>query len=150
MDCKNFYLIWAVNWYLFVAYIRNIRFFYRSKECLPYLKKSSHPHILNLSPPLLMSPKWFANNVAYTMAKYGMSMCVLGMHEEFRPLGIGVNALWPKTGTNFAYGLLVHPTCPITMFCSKNQRFLLQLYTRQQSRCLRAKNRRNTAENRKS
>lgn len=70
----------------------------RSKECLPYLKKSSHAHILNISPPLNMSPGWFSNHVAYTMAKYGMSMCVLGMAEEFRPFGIGVNALWPQTG----------------------------------------------------
>ncbi|KAF2882736.1 hypothetical protein ILUMI_23469 [Ignelater luminosus] len=68
-----------------------------SKSCLPYLKKSSRAHILNLSPPLSMKPKWFAPNVAYTMAKYGMSMCVLGMHEEFRPYNIAVNALWPRT-----------------------------------------------------
>lgn len=68
-----------------------------SKECLPYLKKSSHAHILNLSPPLNMAPHWFKNHVAYTMAKYGMSMCVLGMHEEFREYNIGVNALWPRT-----------------------------------------------------
>lgn len=68
-----------------------------SKLCIPYLKKSSHAHILNLSPPLTMKPFWFKNHVAYTMAKYGMSMCVLGMHEEFRPFNIGVNALWPKT-----------------------------------------------------
>lgn len=68
-----------------------------SKECLPYLKKSNHAHILNISPPLNMSPKWFANHVAYTMAKYGMSMCVLGMAEELKTNNIGVNALWPKT-----------------------------------------------------
>lgn len=68
-----------------------------SKECLPYLKKSNHAHILNISPPLSMKPKWFANHVAYTMAKYGMSMCVLGMAEELKSLNIGVNALWPKT-----------------------------------------------------
>ena len=54
-------------------------------------------HILNLSPPLNLDPKWFKNNLAYTMAKYGMSMCVLGMSEEFRNDGIAVNALWPKT-----------------------------------------------------
>ncbi|KRT84563.1 dehydrogenase, partial [Oryctes borbonicus] len=52
-----------------------------TKECLPYLMKSKHPHVLNLSPPLNMHPLWFSNNLAYTMAKYGMSMCVLGMHE---------------------------------------------------------------------
>jgi putative sterol carrier protein len=73
-----------------------------SKECLPYLKKSNHAHILNISPPLNMSPKWFANHVAYTMAKYGMSMCVLGMAEELKPLNIGVNALWPKTAIHTA------------------------------------------------
>ncbi|KAG5877041.1 hypothetical protein JTB14_006521 [Gonioctena quinquepunctata] len=68
-----------------------------SKVCLPYLKKSNHAHILNLSPPLSMKPIWFKDHVAYTMAKYGMSMCVLGMHEELKPFDIGVNALWPKT-----------------------------------------------------
>ena len=68
-----------------------------SKECLPYLKKSNHAHILNISPPLNMAPHWFSNHVAYTMAKYGMSMCVLGMAREFKELNIGVNALWPRT-----------------------------------------------------
>jgi NAD(P)-dependent dehydrogenase (short-subunit alcohol dehydrogenase family)/putative sterol carrier protein len=68
-----------------------------SKECLPFLKKSNHAHILNISPPLNMNPIWFANHVAYTMAKYGMSMCVLGMAKEFKELNIGVNALWPRT-----------------------------------------------------
>ena len=66
--------------------------------CLPYLKVGKNPHILNISPPLNMNPVWFQNHVAYTMAKYGMSMCVLGMAEEFRADGIAVNALWPKTG----------------------------------------------------
>jgi len=68
-----------------------------SQVCLPYLKTSANPHILNLSPPLNMNPRWFRDHVAYTMAKYGMSMCVLGMAEEFRPEGIAVNALWPRT-----------------------------------------------------
>jgi citronellol/citronellal dehydrogenase len=72
-----------------------------SQACLPYLKKSAqagrNPHILNLSPPLSMKARWFAPHVAYTMAKYGMSMCVLGMAEEFRKDGIAVNALWPRT-----------------------------------------------------
>ncbi|XP_047506926.1 hydroxysteroid dehydrogenase-like protein 2 isoform X2 [Pieris napi] len=72
--------------------------FLTSKLCLPLLKESNHAHILNLSPPLNMNPYWFSLHVAYTMAKYGMSMCVLGMSEEFRPLNIGVNALWPRTG----------------------------------------------------
>ncbi|CAG2066483.1 unnamed protein product, partial [Timema podura] len=71
-----------------------------SKVCLPYLQQSNHAHILNLSPPLNMNPFWFKNHVAYTMAKYGMSMCVLGMAEEFKDSNIAVNALWPKTGGN--------------------------------------------------
>lgn len=71
--------------------------FLSSKLCVPHLKKAENPHILNLSPPLNMDPKWFKNNLAYTMAKYGMSMCVLGMAEEFKKDGIAVNALWPRT-----------------------------------------------------
>ncbi|XP_054722151.1 hydroxysteroid dehydrogenase-like protein 2 [Uloborus diversus] len=68
-----------------------------SKLCIPHLKKSSNAHILNISPPLLMEPRWFKNHVAYTMAKFGMSMCVLGMAEELKADNIAVNALWPKT-----------------------------------------------------
>ena len=68
-----------------------------SKVCLPYLKKAKNPHILNMSPPLTMQPKWFGPHVAYTMAKYGMSMCVMGMAEQYKDLGIAVNALWPRT-----------------------------------------------------
>ena len=68
-----------------------------SQACIPYLKKAANPHILMLSPPLNMLEKWFAPHVAYTMAKFGMSMCVLGMAGEFRAAGIGVNALWPRT-----------------------------------------------------
>ena len=68
-----------------------------SKYCLPHLKKSSNPHILNLSPPINLKPKWFENFTAYTIAKYGMSMCVIGMSEEFKNDGLAVNALWPKT-----------------------------------------------------
>ncbi|KYR02226.1 hypothetical protein DLAC_01046 [Tieghemostelium lacteum] len=67
-----------------------------TQYCLPYLLKSSHPQVLNISPPLNMNKKWFEGHVAYTMAKYGMSMCVLGMAEEFRGK-IAFNALWPKT-----------------------------------------------------
>ncbi|KAE9546913.1 hypothetical protein FO519_009875, partial [Halicephalobus sp. NKZ332] len=67
-----------------------------SQKCLPYLLKSENPHIMNISPPLSMDPKWFGSHVAYTMAKYGMSMCVLGMSEEFRD-SVAVNALWPRT-----------------------------------------------------
>lgn len=72
-----------------------------SKECIPHLLKSDHAHILNLSPPLSLNPKWFGKHVAYTMAKYGMSMCVLGMAHEFKG-SIGVNALWPKTNIQTA------------------------------------------------
>lgn len=68
-----------------------------SQLCLPHLLRSENPHILNLAPPLNMNAHWFAGNVAYTMSKYGMSMCVLGMAEEFRERGVAVNALWPKT-----------------------------------------------------
>jgi citronellol/citronellal dehydrogenase len=68
-----------------------------SRACLPYLKKAKNPHILTLSPPLNLNPQWFKPHVAYTIAKYGMSMCVLGMAEEFREAGVAVNALWPRT-----------------------------------------------------
>jgi citronellol/citronellal dehydrogenase len=69
-----------------------------SRTCIPYLKKAANPHVLNLSPPLDMNPKWFAGHTAYSMAKYGMSMCVLGMAAEFADEGIAFNALWPRTG----------------------------------------------------
>ncbi len=89
---KRFDLMFGVN-------VRGT--FVCSQACLPYLQASARagrgPHILNLSPPLSMNSRWFAPHVAYTMAKYGMSMCVLGMAEEFRSAGIGVNALWPRT-----------------------------------------------------
>jgi citronellol/citronellal dehydrogenase len=68
-----------------------------SQACIPHLKRAANPHILTLSPPLNLNPKWFQPHVAYTIAKYGMSMCVLGMAEEFRADGIAVNALWPRT-----------------------------------------------------
>ncbi len=68
-----------------------------SQACLPYLKQAENPHILTLASPLNMNPRWFGPHVAYTMAKYGMSMCVLGMAEEFKKLGIAVNGLWPRT-----------------------------------------------------
>jgi citronellol/citronellal dehydrogenase len=71
--------------------------FATTQACIPHLKRASNPHILMLSPPLSMQPKWFAPHTAYTMAKYGMSMCVLGMSGEFRDDGIAVNALWPRT-----------------------------------------------------
>lgn len=85
---KRFDLMFSVN-------VRGT--FLCSKLCIPYLKKANNPHILNLSPPLNMDSKWFAHHVAYTMSKYGMSMCVLGMAEEFKKDGIAVNALWPRT-----------------------------------------------------
>ena len=69
-----------------------------SKACIPHLKRAANPHVLNLSPPLDMNPRWFGTHVAYTMAKFGMSMCVLGMAEEFKADGIAFNALWPRTG----------------------------------------------------
>jgi citronellol/citronellal dehydrogenase len=68
-----------------------------SQACIPHLKQAANPHILNLSPPLNMDARWFAPHVAYTMAKFGMSMCVLGMSEELKKDGIAVNALWPRT-----------------------------------------------------
>ena len=71
--------------------------FLASKYAIPHLKKASNPHILNMSPPLIMDPKWFSSHAAYTMAKYGMSMCALGMSAELKPYGIAVNTLWPRT-----------------------------------------------------
>lgn len=85
---KRFDLMFSVN-------VRGT--FLCSKLCLPYLREGNNAHILNLSPPLNMDPKWFKNHVAYTMSKYGMSMCVFGMAEEFKKDKIAVNALWPRT-----------------------------------------------------
>jgi len=70
-----------------------------TQKAIPHLRKSANPHVLNISPPVhsTLSPRWFGPHVAYTMAKYGMSLCVLGMAEEFRGDGIAVNALWPRT-----------------------------------------------------
>ena len=89
---KRFDLMFGVN-------VRGT--FLVTQACLPYLKRSGerkrNPHVLSLSPPLNMQPRWFAPHVAYTMAKYGMSMCVLGHAEEFKSYGIAVNALWPRT-----------------------------------------------------
>ncbi|MDB5432004.1 MAG: short-chain dehydrogenase/reductase [Caulobacter sp.] len=69
-----------------------------SKACIPHLKQAANPHVLMLSPPLDMKPRWFGGHVAYSMAKFGMSMCVLGMAEEFKDDAIAFNALWPRTG----------------------------------------------------
>ena len=90
---KRFDLMFSVN-------VRGT--FLCSQACLPDLKRASNPHILNLSPPLNMDKKWFAGHVAYTMAKYGMSMCVLGMAEELKDDGVAVNALWPRTAIDTA------------------------------------------------
>ncbi|MDQ2705590.1 MAG: NAD(P)-dependent oxidoreductase [Pseudomonadota bacterium] len=73
-----------------------------SKACIPQLKKAANPHILNLAPPLDMDAKWFKGHVAYTMAKFGMSMCTLGMSAEFARDGIAVNSLWPLTAIDTA------------------------------------------------
>ncbi|MBY0226544.1 MAG: NAD(P)-dependent oxidoreductase [Hyphomicrobium sp.] len=87
-DMKRFDLMHAIN-------ARGT--FLTTKLCIPHLRKSENPHVLVLSPPLDLQPKWFKNHVAYSIAKYGMSLCVLGMAEEFRKDGIAVNALWPRT-----------------------------------------------------
>ncbi len=68
-----------------------------SQACIPHLAKAQNPHILNNSPPLNMEPRWFGPHVAYTMAKFGMSMCALGMAEELKSAGIAVNTIWPRT-----------------------------------------------------
>lgn len=85
---KRFDLMFSVN-------VRGT--FACSQACLPLLQKSDNGHILNLSPPLSMEQRWFQDHVAYTMSKYGMSMCTLGMSGEFKPFGVAVNSLWPKT-----------------------------------------------------
>jgi citronellol/citronellal dehydrogenase len=68
-----------------------------SQACVPHLRKAANPHVLNLSPPLNIEQRWFAPHVAYTMAKFGMSMCTLAWAEEFRKDGIAANSLWPRT-----------------------------------------------------
>ena len=73
-----------------------------TQQCLPHLLGAANPHVLNIAPPLNLNRRWFAPHVAYTMAKYGMSLCVLGMAEEFRAQGIAVNALWPRTAIDTA------------------------------------------------
>ncbi|WP_367605595.1 SDR family oxidoreductase [Legionella sp. W05-934-2] len=87
-DMKRYDLMHAVN----------VRATYMcSKHAIPHLKKSNNPHILTLSPPLTMHAKWFGPHLAYTMSKYGMSMCTLGLSEELSAFGIAVNSLWPRT-----------------------------------------------------
>ena len=87
-EMKRFDLMFDVN-------VRGT--FLVSKTCIPHLLKSKNPHILNLSPPLDMDKKWFKQTLAYSMSKFGMSQCVLGMAEEFKKEGIAVNALWPHS-----------------------------------------------------
>ncbi len=76
--------------------------FLATQHCLPHLLRAANPHVLNIAPPPNLNPRWFAPHVAYTMAKYGMSLCVLGMAEEFREAGVAVNALWPRTAIDTA------------------------------------------------
>jgi len=71
--------------------------FVTTRACLPYLKRAANPHVLTLSPPLDLKPQWFAGHLAYSLSKYGMSLCMLGMAEEYRAAGIACNALWPRT-----------------------------------------------------
>jgi citronellol/citronellal dehydrogenase len=85
---KRLDLMWSVN-------ARGA--FLCSQACLPHLEGAANPHILNISPPLNLNPRWFRDHGAYTLAKYGMSLWVLGMAEEFRAAGVAVNALWPRT-----------------------------------------------------
>jgi citronellol/citronellal dehydrogenase len=87
-ELKRFDLMFAVN-------TRGT--FLTTKTCLPYLKKAENPHVLTLSPPLDMHAKWFSGHVAYSIAKYGMSLCVLGLSDELKKDGVAVNALWPRS-----------------------------------------------------
>ncbi len=87
-EAKRFDLMHSIN-------VRGT--FFMSQACIPYLKKADNPHILNLSPPLNLEPRWFASHLAYTMSKYGMSMIILGLAEELKQYRIAANALWPRT-----------------------------------------------------
>ena len=107
-EMKRFDLMFSVN-------VRGT--FMLSKECLAHLVKGDNPHILSISPPLDMQPKWFAPSVAYTISKFGMSQCVLGMAKELKTKGIGVNALWPHSViataaiSNVVAGSIAFPHC---------------------------------------
>lgn len=101
---KRFDLMMAVN-------VRAT--FIAIQACLPHLFKSGNPHVLSLSPPLNLHPKWFKNHVAYTMSKYGMSMCILGMAEEFRDKGVAFNALWPVTAIATDAFKAIDPNIPM-------------------------------------
>ncbi len=98
---KRFDLMWSVN-------ARGT--FLCSQVCIPHLKQSANPHILMLSPPLNLSPRWAKSHLAYTLSKYGMSLCVLGLAEELRRDGIAVNALWPRTVIATAALNMLHDT----------------------------------------
>lgn len=87
-SAKQYDLVQAVN-------VRGT--FLTSRACIPHLRRAVNPHILNLAPPLNFESRWFAPHLAYSLSKFGMSLCVLGMAEEFRSAGIAVNALWPRT-----------------------------------------------------
>ncbi len=90
---KKLDLMWSVN-------ARGA--FLCSQACLPHLQRAANPHILNISPPPNLNPRWFRDHAPYTLAKYGMSLWVLGMAEEFRAAGVAVNALWPRTAIQTA------------------------------------------------
>jgi len=92
-DLKRFDLMQQIN-------VRGT--FLCSKSAIPYLVKANNPHILTMSPPLNLNPRWFKNHCAYTISKYGMSMCTLGMAEELRAQGVAVNSLWPETAIDTA------------------------------------------------
>jgi citronellol/citronellal dehydrogenase len=101
---KRFDLMWGVN-------ARGT--FLCSQACLPHLEKAANPHILTLSPPPNLKPEWFKSHVAYTISKYGMSLCVLGMAEEFKDRGIAINALWPRTVIATAALAMLGGTIPV-------------------------------------
>ena len=87
----------AMKRYDLISQVNARATFLCSQTCMPHLLHAKNPHILNLSPPLNMQAKWFKDYLAYTLSKYGMSMCTLGMAEEFKAMGVGVNSLWPRT-----------------------------------------------------
>jgi citronellol/citronellal dehydrogenase len=101
---KRFDLMWGVN-------ARGT--FLCSQACIPHLEKAANPHILTLSPPPKLKPEWFESHVAYTISKYGMSLCVLGMAEEFKDRGIAINALWPRTVIATAALAMLGGTIPV-------------------------------------